>query len=133
MQELITTIPNKEITILKYKPTHTETTISFKEFYNKYKDNILNAFSNWQALNEEHLPTSVIKDTHEETMKATFKIFLKDFIRNFNENAYTGLYTQSSEEYSELGAKGLCKVKTYNPITYRYEDKIMEFIHIIRA
>lgn len=133
MQELITTIPNKEITILKYKPKHAEITMSIGEFCEKYKDNFMNAFSNWQALNEEHLPISVIKDTYEETMKATFKIFLKDFIRNFNENAYTGLYTQNSEEYSELGAKGLCKVKTYNPITYRYEDKVMEFIHIIRA
>ena len=133
MQELINTNSNIQLTILKYKPTHTETTISLKEFCNKYRDNLLNAFSNWQVENEESLPISIIKDTQEETTKAMFQVFLKDFIRNFNENAYTGIYTQSNEEYSELGAKGLCKVKTYNPITYRYEDKIMEFIHVIKA
>ena len=119
-----------EITVMKYKPTHTEIKMSIKEFCHKYRDNLANAFSNWQVMNEEHLPMSVIKDTYEETMKAELEIFLKDFVRNFNENAYNGAYVQTNEEYQELGGKGLCKVKMYNPVTYSYEDKILEYIHI---
>lgn len=118
-----------KVTVIKYKPVHTETEMTFKEFCDKYRDNLNNAFENWIIHNEEKLPMSVIKDTEEATRKAMIKIFDKDFCKNFNENAYIGIYLQDNKNYSELGAKGLCVVKTYD--NNRYVDKTLEFVHVI--
>lgn len=119
---------SKKIKVLKYKPTHTETEMSLKDFCEKYKDNLENAISNFIALNEEQFPyDSKFTDLYTE---GTY-YFCKNFIKNFNENAYTGSLIQSNEEYSELGAKGLITVNTYDIQNYKQMLKTMEYIHII--
>ena len=119
-----------KVIVIKYKPTHTETEMSFKDFKKKYKDNVDNAVAQWLITNEEQLPVSVIKDTQEETYKAMLKYFNKDFIRNFNENAYTSSIIQKSEEYTLKGAKGLVDVMCYKYPEYKQELKTLEFVHI---
>ena len=134
MQTLVSTSLNltkkqKEIKVqvVKYKPNHTEVTMSLEEFCDKYRDNLLNAISNFIAENEEEF----IAPREEDPYLTGFRYFCKNFIKNFNEYAYRGYIEQSNEEYKETGAKGYTLVNTYDMMNYKYEIKKLEFVHIL--
>ena len=117
-----------KVQVIKYKPNHTEITMSLEEFCDKYKDNLLNAISNFIVENEEQFS---ITSRDEDPYLAGFKYFCKNFIKNFNEYAYRGYIEQSNEEYKETGANGYTLVNTYDIRTYKYEIKKLEFVHIL--
>lgn len=121
----------KNVIVTSYKPKHTETEMTLKEFCDKYRTNLQIAFDNWLLENEEKLPVLVIKDTAEKTLLAELEFFLKNFIYNFNTYSYRTCVTDLTDEHEALRIKGLCSVMVANPDTCKFEPKIIPYVHVL--
>ena len=117
---------NKTVTYRRYTDNCVwDTSLSYDEFVELYKDNINNAYENWLVKNEESLPVSVIGDTADETHKNMYKYFLKNFIINFNTYAYRGYIGKIDN------ADGYCLCRCYNSQTDKIEAKKLQYIHVL--
>ena len=124
-----TTTKNRQIIVRQYNKTgHTDTLITLKEFLNKYKENVENAFINWTISEEEGLPISILGSTQEQTQKNMFKYFLKNFCRNFNAYAYVGYIHRIDNR------EGYCLCRCFaDTSSYRQVVKEIPYIHCLEA